>query len=505
MRYALLSILVPTVIAGAALCAAAQPPDSGVLRFGADIEGGVPYVFADPDDANSVTGFEVDMLKEIADALGRKMLFVQNDWDKLIPGLARNLYDVAVVGQEITPEHEEIVSFSVPYYATGLQLCTRRDTFLVNSLEDCRGRTVGTLKESQAFYVLKQFEDVDVRSYQTEVNGFEDLANGRLDATLFDGPVAQYYGGPRPDVKFVGAPIGRIVYGIAIAKENGELLEAINAVLLRMREDGRMRDILERWNLWNPLVASEFGDYSQSTTPHKRYDDWVARQRPNSPVTERLSRYVHFLPILGKAAVTTLEISILAMLLAIGLGLFIAIMRVYAPAPLSLAATLYIEVIRGTPVLIQLFFIFYGLPSLGIKFSPFAAGILGLGLNYAAYEAENYRAGLLSVPRGQMEAALALAMTRWQAIRHVVLPQAVRVALPPVTNDFISLLKDSSLVSVITMVELTKVYGQLATTYYDYFGTGILVAVIYLLLGLPFVRLARWTEKRLAVDRQTRA
>ena len=193
------------------------------------------------------------------------------------------------------------------------------------------------------------------------------------------------------------------------------------------------------------------------------------------------------------------------MLLAIGLGLFIAITRVYAPAPLSLAATFYIEIIRGTPVLIQLFLIFYGLPSLGIRFSPFAAGILGLGLNYAAYEAENYRAGLLSVPRGQMEAALALAMTRWQAIRHVVLPQAIRVALPPVTNDFISLLQDSSLVSVITMVELTKVYGQLATTYYDYFGTGILVAVIYLLLGLPFVRLARWTEKRLAVERQTRA
>jgi len=97
-----------------------------------------------------------------------------------------------------------------------------------------------------------------------------------------------------------------------------------------------------------------------------------------------------------------------------------------------------------------------------------------------------------------MEGALALAMTRWQALRHVVIPQAFRLVLPPVTNDFISLLKDSSLVSVITMVDLTKAYGQLATTYYDYFGTGIIVAIIYLLLGLPFVRLARWAEGRLA-------
>ena len=100
-----------------------------------------------------------------------------------------------------------------------------------------------------------------------------------------------------------------------------------------------------------------------------------------------------------------------------------------------------------------------------------------------------------------MEAALALGMNRRQGLRHIVLPQALRMVLPPVTNDFISLLKDSSLVSVITMVELTKVYGQLASTYYDYFGTGILVAVIYFLLGLPFVRLARFTEKWLASEK----
>ena len=130
--------------------------------------------------------------------------------------------------------------------------------------------------------------------------------------------------------------------------------------------------------------------------------------------------------------------------------------------------------------------------------------MLGLGLNYAAYEAENYRAGILAVPHAQMEAALALGMTRWQAIRHVVAPQAFRLVLPPVTNDFISLLKDSSLVSVITMVELTKAYGQVATTYYDYFGTGIIVAIIYLLLGLPFVRLARWAETRLNAHQATR-
>jgi len=123
-------------------------------------------------------------------------------------------------------------------------------------------------------------------------------------------------------------------------------------------------------------------------------------------------------------------------------------------------------------------------------------------LNYAAYEAENYRAGIQAIPRGQMEAALSLGMTRAQSLRHVIVPQAMRLVIPPVTNDFIALFKDSSIVSVITMVELTKVYGQLAATYYDYIGAGILTAAIYFLMGLPFVRLARWAENRLATDKR---
>jgi polar amino acid transport system substrate-binding protein len=151
-------------------------------------------------------------------------------------------------------------------------------------------------------------------------------------------------------------------------------------------------------------------------------------------------------------------------------------------------------------VLIQLFFIFYGLPNVGVRLSPFIAGTLALGLNYAAYESENYRAGLEAVPRAQMEGAMALGMTKLQALRHVILPQALRVTLLPMTNDFIALLKDSSLVSIITLVDLTRTYGQLATVNYDYFGTGVIVAVIYLLIGTPFVRLARWIENRLQVS-----
>ena len=122
------------------------------------------------------------------------------------------------------------------------------------------------------------------------------------------------------------------------------------------------------------------------------------------------------------------------------------------------------------------------------------AAVVGLALNYSAYEAENYRAGIQSIPKTQMEAAMALGMTQIQALRYVIIPQAVRLVIPPVTNDFIALLKDSSLVSVITMVELTKAYSQLASIHYDYLGIGLLAAAMYFLVGLPFVRLARLAE-----------
>jgi polar amino acid transport system substrate-binding protein len=468
------------------------------LRWGGDTEGGAPYMFQDPKDTTKVIGYEVEIIEAIAKHLGRKPVFVQNGWDNLIPGLQRKLYDVTLDGLEITPEHKQEVNFSIPYYATFLQLAVRRDNKTIESLEDCRGKVVGTLKQAYSQQVLEEFGGIQIRLYEDEINAYSDLVNGRLDATLFDAPIAVFYAGFNPEIKFVGPEIGRMEYGIAVKKEDKELLKDINGAIVALRDSGELRSIYDRWNLWSPMMAKEFNDYSPRKTDAVMFNEWAEQQRPELTIKDRIKRYASFMPVLGKAAVTTMKVSIVAMLLAIVFGFVLALARVFGPTFLSRLAIAYIETIRGTPVLIQLFFIFYGLPNIGIKLSPFVAGAVGLGLNYAAYEAENYRAGLVSVPKAQMEGALALAMTRWQALRHVVIPQAFRFVLPPVTNDFISLLKDSSLVSVITMVDLTKAYGQLATTYYDYFGTGIIVAVIYLLLGLPFVRLARWAEERLA-------
>ena len=141
--------------------------------------------------------------------------------------------------------------------------------------------------------------------------------------------------------------------------------------------------------------------------------------------------------------------------------------------------------------------VYFGLPEIGLKLDPFAAGVVALGLNYGAAEAENYRAGLESVPKGQLEAAAVLGLSRWQTLKDVLAPQAMRVAIPPMTNDFIALLKDSSLVSVVTLTELTKTYGNLANAMRDHLGLGLVVALLYLALGLPFAWWARRAEKHL--------
>ncbi len=473
------------------------------LKWGGDAEGGAPYQFQDPGDPGRIIGFEVEIADAIGRILGRPGEFVQNQWDGLVPGLGRGNYDMIISGLEITPDRALVISFSRPYYVTFEQLAVRKDNDSIRSLEDCRGKTVGTLKGSLAQRILEERPGIDIRSYEGQVNAYEDLMNGRLDAVLMDHIIALYNVAPQPGLRMAGPPIGRLEYGIGMRKEDTELLADVNRALGMMISSGELRRILERWGVWTQPCADFFADYSPGSQRPVAFEDYLASRQVRQSVWDRARQYASYLPLLGKGAIVTLELSVLAMALAVCLGLIVALTRLYAPRALRLLCTVYVESIRGTPLLIQLFLIFYGLPHVGIRFSPMLAAIIGLALNYSAYEAENYRAGIQSIPRTQMEAALALGMTRIQALRHVIVPQAMRLVIPPVTNDFIALLKDSSLVSVITMVELTKSYSQLASIHYDYLGIGLLAAAMYFLIGLPFVRLARQAERYFIPERRS--
>lgn len=205
-------------------------------------------------------------------------------------------------------------------------------------------------------------------------------------------------------------------------------------------------------------------------------------------------------PYLLKGAILTIELTFCAMILALVVGLFLGLGRISKNKLIYSSVTVYIEVIRGTPLLVQLFIIYYALPDYGIYLTPFLAGTIGLGLCYAAYVAEIYRAGIQAVPKGQIEAALSLGMRKRKAMRRIILPQAVKIILPPVTNNFISMLKDSSLCSVITVVELMRQAQIYVASTFRTMEVYLMVAIIYLSLAYPLSVIVSKLELRLKAN-----
>jgi polar amino acid transport system substrate-binding protein len=471
------------------------------LRWGADSQGGAPYVFQDPTDPNHLIGFEVELADGIARRLGMKARPVHGPWDKLLDLLARGDFDIALNGIEVAEEKKRIVLLSRPYFSAAERLTIRKgDAKAPHSLEDLRGRKIGTLPGSMAETILNRVA-ADVKTYeggQDEI--YDDLKLGRTDGVLLDGPVATYYGDIDPVLEDVPGEYGSVDYAIAFKLDDDALRVRVNTALEQMGRDGSLRTLYEKWGIWNPQVARLLGDPDGVAhhTPDE-LDRWRAAVGKLPPFWERVrTRYPAVLPLFLEGALLSVAVSMLAMLMAIVLGVALAMGRRYGPKLLQVVCVAYIEFFRGTPLLIQLTMVYFGLPELGLKLSPFVAGVVALGLNYAAAEAENYRAGLESVPGSQLEAATVLGLSRWQSLRHVVAPQAVRISIPPMTNDFIALLKDSSLVSLVTLTELTKTYSNLSNSMRDHLGLGLLVAICYLLIGLPFAQLARKAESHFA-------
>lgn len=203
-----------------------------------------------------------------------------------------------------------------------------------------------------------------------------------------------------------------------------------------------------------------------------------------------------FLPILLQGMGMTVLITLGALLLATTLGLVWALMRTSGLAWLEWPARMFTNVIRGIPILVQLFYIYFVLPELGVDLSAFQAGVIGLGVAYSAYMGEVFRAGILAVDHGTVEAAESLGMTRARVLSRVVLPQAVRIVLPPYGNNLIMLLKDSSQASVITVAEMSTQARLIASSTFKNQEVWTLVALLYLCLSIPLILVVGWLERR---------
>ncbi len=487
-------LLLSALVLLAAAPAAAQPPRP--LVWAADAEGGAPYIFKGPEDPTRNVGFEVDLAEALARELGRPIEFKQYQFASLIPGLERGDFDFAMNGLEVTPDRREKVLFSKPYYAYRLQLAVRADDDRFTSLAGCKkaGGVVGTLEDTAAARLLDQW-GVKKRIYDGQVEPYQDLAQQQIDAVLFDLPIAQYYARQSPvtpvppRLKYVGHLFGRGYYAIAFNKNNEALVKEVDAALDRLQEKGELRRIYQKWRI--PEGQDEFlppGTFAEA-------DELPPDDRGGSG---------GYFGLLVEGAVVTVELTVLSFLLAVAVALPLALGRLYGPAPVRALATLYVEFFRGIPVLLLLVFLYFGLPGISeyyqlgftLKLNAFTAAVLGFGLNYAAYEAEIYRAGIGAVPAGQWEAAASLGMSRPLTFRRIILPQALRVILPPMTSDFVALFKDTSVVSIIAVVELSKQYQILAKSTGNYLEIGLATAALYLLMSVPLGHLSRYLEKR---------
>jgi polar amino acid transport system substrate-binding protein len=502
----------------------AEVHTSGELRWGGDQEGGGPYVFPRDDKPDEVTGFEVQLAKAIARELGVKSVFTQAAWDKLPDMLRTSKVDVVLNGYELTPEREDVMKASLPYYVYALALLARKDDAAITSWDELarapggRHLTIGVLTGSAAETYVKELcgGGCDVKSYDGNTDAMREVETGKLDATVQDTPIAAFYASRFPKLHQVGEPRKKGYYVIYAKHGDDAFVRKIDEAIILLAERGEIERIDRAYGIWDArqgevlAIAHASRFFGFKATESERSDSvGAAEKKPETPAsateaTEALGARKHGLDVVKAYGATLIESAGLTVLLAaasfplaVAIGLLVAIGRLYGPRWLASPLGAYVEFLRGTPVMLQLYFIFFFLPELGVNIPALFCGILGLAINYSAYESEIYRAGLQAIPPGQMEAALALGMSRGLALRRIVVPQAFRMVIPPVVNDFIALFKDTSVCSVITLVELTKRFSVLSQSTQATLELMLMTALLYLAMSYPMSLAAQRLERRL--------
>lgn len=489
---------------------------SGKLIWGGDQEGGGPYIYPDEDNPDVVVGYEVDLAKRLAEYLQVKDEFSQGNWDKLLDLLRANKVQIVINGYEWSPERAEGHEASIPYYIYALQLMSRADDLSITQWDDLKKprpdgekRVIGVLTGSAAETVMQEFcgESCEVTSYDGNTDAMREVETGKLDATLQDTPIASFYGPRFPALHNIGDPVAPGYYVMYARKGDTELIRAVNEAIILMIRNGDLETIYKKYGIWDKqqegLVQlteqAKFFGYMKAVETEVVQGEMVTEEDVASTTKRKhgMEVFRDYSGIMIRSAGMTVILSVISFPLAIIVGMLVAVGRLYGPVWLRLPLSAYVEFLRGTPLMVQLYFIFFFLPEIGINIPAFTTAVLGLAINYSAYESEIYRAGIQAIPVGQMEAALSLGMSRMQAIRRIIVPQAFRIVIPPVVNDFIALFKDTSVCSVVTIIELTKRFSVLSMSTQAVVEMMIMTCALYLAMSYPMSVLSRYIERRL--------
>jgi His/Glu/Gln/Arg/opine family amino acid ABC transporter permease subunit len=423
-------------------------------------------------------GFDIDIGRAVARELGVEARFVNSAFDGIFPALQNGQFDAVMSAVSITPERQQSMLFSAPYYTAGQLVVVQTSRGDIAGPDDLPGKRVGVQINTTGQFEMEKRGDVkEITRYNTIDLALLDLQNGRIDAVVGDAPTVRYMIRQRfPGLRPVGRPFTEEHYGIAMAQGSEPLRDAVNAALKTIRASGEYDRIHESYF---GAAAEAAAEEEAAARSRRAFDPGLIRRT---------------FPLFLAGLWLTFRLAVLSFVLGLPLGLALALGRVQPSRLLRAPAVAYVEVMRGTPLLVQILFIYFVLPTFGVRVPAFWSGLVALTLNSGAYIAEILRAGILSIDPGQSEAARSLGMTYWQSMRRIILPQTFQRVVPPLTNEMIALLKDSSLVSVIGLTELARTGQELASRYAAPLTIWPMVAAFYLLLTIPLTQIAKYLE-----------
>lgn len=464
----LLAAVLGALLGGVLVAGPAAADDDGtaprVVKVGT--EGTYPpFTYRDPD-SGELTGFDIEVMKAVGEQAGWDVQFVEAPFDSLFPALDSERIDVIANQVTINPEREARYLFSTPYtYSHGV-IVTAKDTDDITSLADLDGRTTAQTASSNWAQVAKD-AGAKVQYVQDFGPGVELLAQGRVDAIVNDNiAVLDYLATSGNDqVKIAGdAGDETLEQALTFRRSDPELQQEADQALQELADDGTLAQISEKY-------------FKADVTVRKGSRD-VEVQASDSRSTWEVVQDTAWPMLLGLLK-GTLPLTAISFVLGLAIALAAALARLSSVRALDAVARVYISVIRGTPLLVQLFIVFFGLGQIGLKLDPYLAASLALSLNVGGYAAEIIRASILSVPRGQYEAATVIGMDYGQSMRRIVLPQATRIAVPPLFNTLLSLIKDTSLASLVLVPELFREAQVTAADTTEYLPLYVMAAVYY--------------------------
>jgi cystine transport system permease protein len=433
-------IVLPGGSASATATHLAQADDRPVVRVGTE---GVypPFSFHDAK-TNKLTGFDIEVIKAVAKKAGWRLKFVETTFDGIFTALDAKRIDVIANQVTFNPERDAKYGLGTTYtYSRGV-IVVKKGTKGIKTLKDIKGKTAAeSITTSWADVARKAGAKIQA------VEGFSQAAalvvQGRADLLINDNIAALDYLNTtgKDDIEIVGNAGDEVSKQVLAFRKGDPRLEESNQALADLKADGTLKKISEKY-FKTDVTVENTGKVDVSGGRKVRSDTQVLKDAAG--------------PMLKKLLIATIPITIISFAIGLVLAVAAALARISGNRLLGGIARAYISVIRGTPLLVQLFIVFYGLPEVGIKLSPWTSAILALSLNVGGYAAEVVRSAILSVPKGQFEAASTVGMGYWQTHKRIIFPQAARTAVPPLSNTLISLLKDTSLLAAVTVSELTR-------------------------------------------------